>query len=77
MSIMMRAFTSDNDEEIRQCMSTLLATDGGTGFMHESFNKNDPTHYTRDWFAWQNTLFGELVIYLIDNGKLGLLNSLE
>jgi len=77
MSIMMRAFTSDNDEEIRQCMATLLATDGGTGFMHESFDRNDPTHYTRDWFAWQNTLFGELVIHLIDNGKLDLLNSLE
>jgi len=76
MSIMMRAFTSDNDEEIRQCMATLLATDGGTGFMHESFHKNDPTRYTRDWFAWQNTLFGELVIHLIDNGKLDILNSL-
>jgi len=77
MSIMMRAFTSENDEEIRQCMKTLLATDAGTGFMHESFHRNDPTHYTRDWFAWQNTLFGELVIYLIDKGKLDLLNSLE
>ncbi len=76
MSVMMRCFTTDDDDEIRWCMRTLLATDGGTGFIHESFHKDDPTRYTRAWFAWQNTLFGELVIRLIDNGKADLLNSL-
>jgi meiotically up-regulated gene 157 (Mug157) protein len=30
--------------------------------MHESFYKNDATQYTRDWFAWANTLFGEMLI---------------
>ena len=73
MSIMMKAFTADNDEEIAWCMRQLLTTDAGTGFMHESFHKDDPTHYTRAWFAWQNTLFGELVIHLVDNGKADLL----
>ena len=33
-----------------------------TGFMHESFNKDDAADFTRKWFAWANTLFGELVI---------------
>ncbi|MCH4242492.1 MAG: glycoside hydrolase family 125 protein, partial [Prevotella sp.] len=47
----------------------------GTGFMHESFNKNDPKKFTRPWFAWSNTLFGELVLKLIDEGKADLLNS--
>ena len=73
MSIMMKAFTADNDEEIAYCMRQLLTTDAGTGFMHESFNKDDATHYTRPWFAWQNTLFGELVIHLVKNGKAKLL----
>ena len=73
MSIMMKAFTADNDEEIAWCMRQLLTTDAGTGFMHESFHKDDATHYTRAWFAWQNTLFGELVIHLIENGKTHLL----
>lgn len=76
MSIMMKAFTSQNDEEIRFCLTMLMNTDAGTGFMHESFHKNDPENFTREWFAWQNTLFGELIIKLIDNGKLELLNSL-
>ena len=77
MSIMMRAFTSTDDREIKTCLETLLHTDAETGFIHESFHKDDPTNFTRAWFAWQNTLFGELVLRLIDEGKLSLLNSLK
>ena len=76
MSIMMRCFTSQDDEEIRWCMRTLLKTDAGTGFIHESFHKDDAMNYTRPWFAWQNTLFGELVLKLISDGKADLLNQL-
>ena len=76
MSILMRAFTSDDDAEIQACLATLLRTDADTGFMHESFHKDDPTRFTRPWFAWANTLFGELILKLIDDGKLSLLNSL-
>ena len=76
MSIMMKAFTSQDDEEIKDCLRMLMATDAGTGFMHESFHKDNPEKFTRKWFAWQNTLFGELIIKLIDEGKLDLLNSL-
>ncbi len=76
MSIMMRCFTSQDDDEIRWCMRTLLKTDAGTGFVHESFHKDDAMNYTRPWFAWQNTLFGELVLKLISDGKADLLNHL-
>ena len=76
MSIMMRCFTSQDDDEIRWCMRTLLKTDAGTGFIHESFHKDDASNYTRPWFAWQNTLFGELVLKLIADGKADLLNHL-
>ena len=76
MSIMMKAFTSRDDEEIKECLRMLMRTDAGTGFMHESFHKDNPARFTRKWFAWQNTLFGELILKLIDEGKLDLLNSL-
>jgi meiotically up-regulated gene 157 (Mug157) protein len=62
MSIMIRALTSDDAGEIRQCLHWLATTDAGTGFMHEAFDQDDPSHYTRAWFAWANSLFGELVI---------------
>lgn len=77
MSIMMRAFTSDDDNEIRQCLQMLVDTDAGTGFIHESFHKDNATNYTRSWFAWQNTLFGELILKLIADGKLEMLNSIQ
>ena len=77
MSIIMRAFTSQDDEEIIQCVQTLINTDAGTGYMHESFHKDNPNNYTRRWFAWQNTLFGELILHLVNTGRLDLLNSIE
>lgn len=76
MSVMMKAFTSTDDKEIADCINMLINTDGGTGFMHESFHKDDASDFTRPWFAWQNTLFGELILKLVDNGKVDLLNSL-
>ena len=76
MSLIMKAMTSNNDDEIKYCVKTLRDTDGNLGFMHESFHKDNPEKFTRSWFAWANTLFGELILNLIDKGKLGLLNNL-
>lgn len=76
MSIMMKAFTSDDDSEIRDCICQLMTTDAGTGFMHESFHRNNSELYTRDWFAWQNTLFGELILKIINDGRLHVLNDI-
>ncbi len=75
MSIIMRAMTSSDDKEIAWCVKTLRNTDGDTGFMHESFHKDDPANFTRSWFAWANTLFGELILKLVNEGKEGLLES--
>jgi hypothetical protein len=77
MSIMMKAFTATDDAEIKACMEQLLNTDAGLGFIHESFHKDDATNFTRPWFAWQNTLFGELVLKLVNDGKLPVLNSVK
>jgi meiotically up-regulated gene 157 (Mug157) protein len=64
MSITMRGLTSINDAEIKSCLDMLVNCHGGTGFMHESFHKDDATKFTRKWFAWANTLFGEFVLKL-------------
>lgn len=76
MSIMMKAFTSTDDGEIKECVKMLMETDADTGFMHESFHKDNPANFTRPWFAWQNTLFGELILKLVNEGKIDLLNSI-
>jgi meiotically up-regulated gene 157 (Mug157) protein len=64
MSIIMQAMTSDNDTEIIDCINMLLQTHADTGFIHESFHKDNPGNFTRSWFAWANTLFGELILKL-------------
>lgn len=61
MSITMRGLTSGNDNEIKTCIDLLRSSHGGTGFMHESFHKDDPKKFSRSWFAWANTLFGEFL----------------
>jgi meiotically up-regulated gene 157 (Mug157) protein len=61
LSIIMRGLTSNNDKEIKACIEMLRTSHGGTGFMHESFHKDDPKKFTRTWFAWANTIFGEFL----------------
>lgn len=74
MSIILRAMTTEDDGEIKKCLHWLKTTDANTGFMHESFNMNNPEKYTRKWFAWANTLFGELLLK-IDHEKPYLLEN--
>jgi meiotically up-regulated gene 157 (Mug157) protein len=61
MSQIMYALTSDSRVEIRRMIQTLKSGAAQTGFIHESYNRNDSTRFTRAWFAWANTLFGELI----------------
>ena len=66
MGIIVQAMTSQDDREIVQCLRWLRDTTAGTGFVHESFDKDDASKFTRNWFAWANTLFGELVLTLME-----------
>jgi meiotically up-regulated gene 157 (Mug157) protein len=61
MSLIVYALTSSSDQEIANAVRLLKASAAGTGFMHESFDKDDVARFTRSWFAWANTLFGELI----------------
>lgn len=61
ISIAMRGLTSNDDAEIKRCLEMLQHAHAGTGFMHEAFDKDDASKYTRPWFAWANTLFGEFI----------------
>jgi uncharacterized protein len=61
LSLIIRGLTATNDQEIKQSLNILQRSNAGTGFMHEAFHKNDANKFTRKWFAWANTIFGELV----------------
>lgn len=66
IALTMQALTSLDEAEIKECINMLTTTHAGTFLMHESFNKNDDTDFTRPWFAWANSLFAELMIRLAD-----------
>ncbi|HEY4206889.1 MAG TPA: glycoside hydrolase family 125 protein [Puia sp.] len=62
LSIIVRGLTSHDSQEAALCLKMLQSSHAGTGFMHESFHKDDVAKFTRKWFAWANTLFGEFVL---------------
>lgn len=61
MSQIVYALTSSSDEEIRLALRLLITGANGSGFIHESYDRNNSSRFTRSWFAWANTLFGELI----------------
>jgi meiotically up-regulated gene 157 (Mug157) protein len=65
ISLMIQALTSTDDTEIRACLGELKAAAAPRGFMNESVGKDDATIFTRSWFAWANSLFGELILTLM------------
>ena len=65
LSVIMRGITSVDENEIVECIKLLKSTHANTGFMHESFDKDDATNFTRSWFAWANTLFGEFILKVL------------
>ena len=67
MSQMVYALTSESHEEIRRMLALLKSSAVGYGFMHETYNKDDVKKFTRPWFAWANTLFGELIVKTATN----------
>ncbi|WP_461226228.1 glycoside hydrolase family 125 protein [Lacticaseibacillus suihuaensis] len=54
--------TSGDRAEKAAILDSLVATTAGTKMMHEGYNVEDPTQYTREWFSWANMMFCELVM---------------
>ena len=62
LGLIIEGLTATSTDELQRCLTTLQKTHAGTGFMHEAFHKDNPEKFTRKWFAWANTIFGELIL---------------
>lgn len=62
IGLIMQGLTTSDTAEQDRLIQMLLSTTGGTNFMHESFQPDDPAQFTRSWFAWANSLFGEFIL---------------
>lgn len=69
LSLIMRALTSNSDSEIAECLMFIKRTHAGTGFMHEAFDPSAPEKFSRTWFAWANTILGELFVNLFERRR--------
>ncbi len=67
IALIIQALTSLDKEEKAEIREVLKNTTAGTLFMHEGFNVNDPMEFTREWFAWANTLYAIFVIDVVMN----------
>lgn len=70
MALSMQGLTAEGKEERLEMIRVLEATDADTGFMHEGFHSDDPSIFTRKWFAWSNSLFSQLVYRAMKDGIL-------
>ena len=61
ISLCIQGLTSQDPQEIRALIHTLETTDADTGLMHEGVSVDDPSRFTRPWFAWANSIFSEFV----------------
>ncbi len=71
IALSMQGLTADNADEMREILHYLETTDGGTGYMHEGFDANNPDVFTRSWFSWSCALFAEFVEKAVDEGVIG------
>jgi len=62
VALIVQGLTSTDDQEVRRCLRTLQKTHGGTGFMHQAFNKDDADKFIGPWYPAANSLFGELIL---------------
>lgn len=66
IALTMQALTSDSKEEQKRILDMIFATDADTRQMHEGFNVDNPSEFTRPWFAWANSLLSVLMIRYYD-----------
>lgn len=66
IGLAMEGLTKSDKDYQAQILDTLVSTTGGTNMMHEGFDPNDPTKFTRPWFSWANMMFCELVLAYFD-----------
>ncbi|TDL29864.1 hypothetical protein BD410DRAFT_780368 [Rickenella mellea] len=67
MGLISEVITGSDDQDILEKLEFLKNTTTGLGLIHESVNTHNINDFTRNWFAWANSYFGEAILYLAEN----------
>nr|GAT45504.1 predicted protein [Mycena chlorophos] len=66
MGIVSEVITGTDDQEILDALEWLKNSTTGLGLIHESVHSHNVYDYTRPWFAWANSYFGEALVYIAE-----------
>jgi meiotically up-regulated gene 157 (Mug157) protein len=64
MSQLMQGLTSPRKDEKLDMLRQVMRSTGDQGWMHEAYDPDSSSHFTRPWFCWVDSLFAELVMSL-------------
>lgn len=70
IGLLIQGLTASDRQEKLDVLKVLTSTTAGTNYMHESFNPDNPAQFSRPWFAWANSLFGQFILQLVEEGVL-------
>lgn len=69
IGLSLQGLTAKDGEEKIRVLRMLESSDADTGYMHEGVCADDPTQFTRPWFAWSNSIFSEFVLECLKDWK--------
>jgi meiotically up-regulated gene 157 (Mug157) protein len=61
LGLIAQALTSEDPAQVADLMGSIAATGSSDGLIHESFDPDDPSRFTRSEFGWANAAFAELL----------------
>lgn len=64
IALAIQGLTSSDEAEREYLLDVFEKTDADTNAVHEGFNKDDPTQFTRPWFSWANAVYSEFILSL-------------
>lgn len=65
IALSMQMMTSTEKCEQEEILKYFERTHADKYLMHEGFDKDNPSEFTRDWFSWSNSMFCEAILRYI------------
>ncbi|UOQ91896.1 glycoside hydrolase family 125 protein [Halobacillus shinanisalinarum] len=62
IALAIQGLTTNDQVESKEILELLKSTDANTYLMHEGFDVDDPSNFTRPWFSWANSMFSEFLL---------------
>jgi meiotically up-regulated gene 157 (Mug157) protein len=65
IALAVEGLTSESPERALELLHLIASTTAGTGHVHEGFDVDDESAYTRPWFSWADSMFCALAMSLV------------